>query len=426
MGYGTRGGLMIPVMQVFTSSLSLTFATGLPAVLRERGYALTVVASGEEKLREFCEQQGCDGINIEMKRGISPRNDLGPTAELIRVLRERRPEIVHVSTPKASLLGLIAATAAGTHHRLYQIRGSVLETATGRMRTLLKGVERTCCTLATAVLCQSDSLRRSLVAQQLASPERLFVALSGSNGVDAQTRFNPERIPPADTARLRKELNIADGATVVLFVGRLVGDKGVGELHRAWEAIARSHPDAVLVLVGPFEERDGVTPETRQFLESESTVRLVGVDWEVAPYYALADLLVLPTYREGFPNVLLEAGAMRLPVVATRVDGCVDAVVDGSTGTLVAARDAQALQQAIVRYLDEPELRQRHGAAARTRVIERFDRRVMQHAIADIYDHLLGRPRHKDAVLDPSLLAAWSTGGPLKQLTSPRLHRFRS
>ena len=163
------------------------------------------------------------------------------------------------------------------------------------------------------------------------------------------------------------------------------------ELTSAWSQLSVAYPDARLVIVGPWEPRDPVPDDVRQTLEQHPAVCLVGASREVREWYALADVVVLPTYREGFPNVLLEAGAMRKPVVATRVDGCVDAVEEDRTGILVEPRDAQALAHAIARYLSDPGLREAHGAAARKRVETLFDRRAIWGAIADIYVRIASR-----------------------------------
>jgi glycosyltransferase involved in cell wall biosynthesis len=173
------------------------------------------------------------------------------------------------------------------------------------------------------------------------------------------------------------------------YVGRLVTDKGIAELWQAWTVLRERHPDLHLLLVGPFEDTDPVPPAVRQGLETDPRVHLAGMDWNTPPLYAAMDLLVLPTYREGFPNVLLEGASMGLPVVATRVPGCVDAVRDGETGTLVPARDPAALAAALDAYVADPALRRARGRAGRARVAAEFRQEVVWEGIFAEYDRLL-------------------------------------
>lgn len=415
------------VVQIYTTPVSLTFARGLAATMRERGYELIVVTGQGDELAEFGEREQVEVYEVPMERGISPRRDVAPTLQLVRLLRKLRPDIVHVSTPKASLLGLSAAVLARSPIRLYQIRGSLLASnSSGLGRGPLWTVEALCCSLATAILCQSASLRRSLVNEGVAAADRLLVPLGGSNGVDTRGRFNPDTVDADRVEALRLRLGLPPGAPVLLFIGRLVGDKGVRELVAAWRRLELQNPELRMVMVGPFEERDSLDAQTCDYLRTHPRISLVGLDWDVAPYLSLATMLVLPTYREGFPNVLLEAAAMRVPVVATQVDGCVDAVVDGVTGVLVPARDADALHDAIADGLQNPDVLRARGIAARERAVRFFERSTMQNAMVDIYDHLLGiRSREEPPLIPQPTLDAWSTGRlRVRDIRLPRLRRF--
>jgi glycosyltransferase involved in cell wall biosynthesis len=223
------------------------------------------------------------------------------------------------------------------------------------------------------VLCNSQSMRLTAIAERLCPPEKIQVLLGGSsNGVDATERYNPDIVGAAARKAIRRRFGIPDDAVVIGFVGRIVRDKGVVELLDAWRAIRYEQPGVQLLMIGPFESEDPVPAAVKRSLQEDPRVHLAGEDWNTPPLYAAMDLVVLPTYREGFPNVPLEAAAMRLPVVATRIPGCVDAVADGATGTLVPPRDARGLAQAMRNYLADPDLRRQHGAAGRERVLRDF------------------------------------------------------
>jgi glycosyltransferase involved in cell wall biosynthesis len=220
---------------------------------------------------------------------------------------------------------------------------------------------------------------------------KIRVLAGGSgNGVDAEGRFNPDGQPSEARAEVRRRLGIPAGAPVILFVGRVVRDKGVSELAAAWREIREEYSDAHLILVGPVEAEDPVPPQAWEVLLDDPRIHLTGMQKDAASFYALADLVVLPTYREGFPNVLLEAAAMALPVVATRVGGCVDAVEENATGILVEPRDARELGGAIRRYLDNPGLRRAHGRAARQRALRTFRPSAIWEGLHGEYLRLLG------------------------------------
>ncbi|MBD0320537.1 MAG: glycosyltransferase family 4 protein, partial [Gemmatimonadetes bacterium] len=317
------------LVHVTTVPDSLAFFIGQVGWMKARGIEVHALSSPGPLLDEFGRREGIATHAVEMPRRISPGHDLGAVRRMVRALRGIRPHVVHSHTPKGGLLGMIAARAAGVPVRIYHIRGLPFMTATGRRRALLRWTEKVACGLAHQVLCVSHSIRQVAIDEGLCPPEKIRVLLGGSgNGVDATGRFSPERHGPETRRELRARLGIAPGAPVLGFVGRVVRDKGIVELAAAWAALREEYPDAHLLLVGPEEPRDPVPAATLDALRSDPRVHLTG-QADAGPWYAAMDLLVFPSHREGFPNVPLEAAAMGLPVVATRIPGCTDAVADG-------------------------------------------------------------------------------------------------
>jgi lipopolysaccharide/colanic/teichoic acid biosynthesis glycosyltransferase/glycosyltransferase involved in cell wall biosynthesis len=335
------------------------------------GVSVEAISSPGERLDSFGARHGIGVHRVAMSRRITPIGDLIAVARLWKIMRRLRPDVVHASTPKAGLLGMIAAFLAGVPARVFHNLGLPHLSARGPKRLILSLSSRITCVLAHRVFCVSDSMLQA--TREFVAPDRLVVLGHGSvDGVEGEKRFNPGRVSAGVGAAFRRNNNIPADATVVTFLGRLVRDKGLTELSQAWRIISRGHPSAYLVLGGEFEPQDPIPTDTRQWLAAHPKVRRCGFVRDTPALYKASDLVVLPTYREGFGNVVIEAGAMALPVVATRVPGCIDSVVEGVTGALVEARDAVSLADAIRAYLVDPALRLKHGQAGRDRVLRSF------------------------------------------------------
>lgn len=401
----------VRLVHVVTVPESFVFLRGQVRHMHARGFRVTGVSSAGPYQAAFAREEPVELLTVEMPRRITPLHDLGAVSRLARAIRRIRPHIVHAHTPKGGLLGMLAARVAGVPVRVYHMRGLPFMTATGGRRRLLVATERVACALADRVICVSHTVREAAVAHGLCAPGKIVTLAGGSgNGVDATGRYAPRADDAARRASVRRAWGVPADAPVILFVGRLVIDKGVQELAAAWARVREAHPDAHLVLAGPEEAQNAVPSSVLDALRGDARVHLLGHLAEPRDAYVAADVVALPTYREGFPNVLLEAAAMRLPVVSTRVPGCVDAVVDEVTGLLVPARDARALADALTRYLDDPALGAAHGAAARARVLRDFDQRRIWEALHGEYLALLaarGLP-----IPDAGAIATAPTRGP--------------
>jgi glycosyltransferase involved in cell wall biosynthesis len=380
----------ITLTHITTVPQTLGFFRGQVDFMRARGMVLTAVSSPGAMLDHFAATQGVPVQAVEMPRRITLRQDVVAIWRLYHLLRTIRPHIVHAHTPKAGLLGMIAAWLARVPVRIYHIRGLPLMTAMGGKRHLLSWTERISCRLAHQVLCVSHSIRDVALEEGLCPSAKIKVLLGGSgNGVDALVRFNPERLPRTARDDIRRRYGIPPGAGVIGFVGRIVRDKGIVELVEAWDALSGEYSDLHMLLVGPFEPQDPVPAEVEKRLRNDPRIHLTDNVSEAATYYTAMDLLVLPTYREGFPNVPLEAASMELPVVATAIPGCIDAVQEGVTGLLVPPREGTALAEATRVYLRDRSLMRAHGQAGRQRVLRDFRQEAIWEALADEYCRLL-------------------------------------
>lgn len=381
---------MIRLVHVTTSPLFLNFFQGQVAYMKQRGFSISVITSPGDLLDQFARREEVGAYPVLMHRRITPLHDLLALARICRILRRIRPHVVHAHTPKGGLLGTVAAWLCRVPVRIYHVRGLPHLASSGVKRRLLRWSEKAACRLAHQVLCVSHSIRQIAVEEGLCPAGKIKVLASGSGqGVDADGRFNPNRFSEQQKQELRSRLGIPQEALVIGFVGRIVRDKGMVELAEAWRHLREDYPQTHLLLVGDYEEQDPVPDAVRNLLNSDPRVHITGWLTDTAPYYAMMHLLVLPSYREGFPNTPLEAAAMELPVVATDIPGTRDAVENGKTGILVPPYDAEALAQAIHRYLDSPALRQQHGRAGRERVLQLFQQEILWQALYEEYVSLL-------------------------------------
>jgi glycosyltransferase involved in cell wall biosynthesis len=377
-------------VHVVTVPLSLRFLHGQVRFMADHGFLVSCVSAPGPEQAEFLARESVPVYTVPMTRVISPFRDLRSLWQLARLLRRLRPTIVHAHTPKGGLLGMLAAGFARTPVRVYHMRGLPIMSARGARRALLSLAERLSCRLADRVICVSHGLRRLAIAEGLCPEEKIVTLLGGSgNGVDSAGEFNPAGAAEQEGTELRRSLGIAPRDQVIGFIGRLVRDKGIIELAEAWSALRDRFSEAHLLLAGPEENRDAVPPRTIASLRQDPRVHLLGRISSPRRVYAASDLIVLPSHREGFPNVALEAAAMRRAVVATRIEGCDEAVVDGLTGALVPVGDARALAAAMETYLRDRGLRDRHGSAGQERVRQEFRREAIWEALLGEYWALL-------------------------------------
>lgn len=339
-------------------------------------------------LYEISSSEGATSLAIPMEREFRPFEDMVSLWRLYRTMRTARPEVVDVSTPKAGLLGSVAAVLAGVPCRVYTMRGLRLETTAGFKRAALWATEWIACWCSHRVVCASPSLRARAVGLNLVSPAKARILEKGSGGVDAR-RFSLSTRSLRETEDLRGTLGIPRDVPVVGYVGRLVKDKGIRELVEAFQRLRATYPTLRLLLVGDFEPGDPVEPEVRRYIEVGPSIVRPGVVGDTAPYYPLMDVLALPTYREGFPGVPMEAQASGVPVVTTTATGAVDSILDGVTGLLVPVGDAIALANAISKLLADPVLRVHMGNAGRARVERDFRVEAIWSAMADLYRDLM-------------------------------------
>nr|WP_233195082.1 glycosyltransferase family 4 protein [Cryobacterium sp. M91] len=353
---------------------------GFPEYLRDEGWDVHVVSAPGPALSALGTVPGIATHAVAMVRQPSPLQDLRSLIAWHRLLRQVRPNVISVGTPKAALLGGIAGFLAKVPRRIYILRGLRLETCSGMQRRMLAALERISMGVAHDVVSVSESLSRRVVEYGLVSAAKVRVLGHGSsNGVDVEA-FTRDSFAPGKIASLAESLGIVAEVPVIGFVGRLSADKGLTVLSEARALLTQRGVDHQLLVVGGLDEgEDGSLIEAIRF--SGRQMIATGHVHDTRPYFQLMDIFCLPTYREGFPNVVLESAASGVPAVTTDATGAVDSVVTEITGLIVAVGSATELADALERLIADESLRSRMGEAARIRVTAQFDR-------ADVWDRL--------------------------------------
>ncbi len=361
--------------------------SGRLRALKAAGFRVVLISSPGAWLDRIARDEAVEAIPILIRRRIAPLADLVSLLRLCRVLQRLQPDVTEFSTPKAGLLGNLAARVCRVPVRVYMLRGLRLETLVGLKRLILLLAERVASACAQHVVCNSRSLRAQALALRIAPPRKLHLIGSGSSsGVDID-RFSP------GPGELRNTLGISRHAPVIGFVGRLTRDKGIPELIDAFDEVLNVVPSARLLLVGWFDHsEDSLSPALRQRILSHRQIVFTGYVADTAPYYKAMDLMVLPTWREGFPNVVLEAAASGIPVVTTIATGSRDAVIPEVTGLLIPAGYPPAIAESLLRLIRNPEDRLRMGHAARAWVIDRFVNGRVMGLTVGFYRQLLDNP----------------------------------
>lgn len=374
---------------------------GQLAFLQQQGFEVVVICSPDHGLEKFARLEGVAFHTVNMRREPSPFRDLVNLVQIAWLMFRLKPQIVNAGTPKGGLLGMISAWIARVPVRIYTLRGLRLETTHGWKRWILNASEKIASACSHQVVCNSESLREIYVRLGMTSRSKTTVLGSGSgNGVDVKRfEFNSQHRKKAE--EVRSSLGIPTSATIIGYVGRLTRDKGIEELVKAYSQLSAVEPEIYLLLIGGFEAGDAVDPEIIQQVEQHPRIFVTGLLLEITHYYSLFDIVVLPSYREGFPNVALEAAAAQLPIVGYRATGTVDAVEHGVTGELVPVGSVNQLAAAIRKLIRDKPLSARMGQAARERVCREFAREKVWQAWTDCYQgHLLKRGLAAAAICD--------------------------
>lgn len=371
------------LIKVSTVPMSLdSFCRGQLQMLSQY-YDVVAVSSPEPELKMIAEREGVRTIAVPMERHISLFKDLRSLWQMVRVFRREKPDIVHSMTPKAGLISMIAAWICRVPVRMHTYTGLVFPTATGLMKQILIFTDSILCFCATDINPESLGVKEDLQRYHITKKPLRLIANGNVRGVDmSYYDCTPEVMAKAESLRRSDTFTFC-------FVGRLVGDKGVNELVEAFDRLHREIPATRLLLVGPYENAlDPLKPQTDERIRKGDGIETVGSQKDPRPYYATSDALAFPSYREGMPNVVLEAGALGLPSIVTDINGSREIIRQGYNGVIIPPHDANALYQAMRDFTVNRDETARLAANARKNIADRYEQQMIWQALLAEYRRL--------------------------------------
>ncbi len=371
------------VIRISTIPLSLNLLLKGQLKMLSAEYEVVAVSSPGEELEEVARREGVRTVSVPIERHIAPFKDLVTLFRLVQLFRKERPWMVHSLTPKAGLLAMMAAWMCRVPVRIHTFTGLVFPTATGLTQKILMTTDRITCGCATLVNPEGEGVKRDLERFGITKKPLHIIGNGNINGIDLM-HFDRTAEVEAEAAKYRME-----GCTTFCFVGRMVHDKGMNELVSAFRRLYEADRRVRLILVGPFEDALGpVLPETKEQILHHEAIRFMDFQKDIRPFLAASDIFVFPSYREGFPNVVIQAGAMGLPCIVTDINGCNEIIREGVNGIIIPPRDEDALFKAMERLLKEADERKRMARNARKLIASRYGREELWKRLMETYKSL--------------------------------------
>lgn len=363
------------------------FCKGMLKELSEK-YEVVALSSPGEPLDRVREREGVRTIAVPMERHISLMKDLKALLAMIKTLRKECPYMIHSMTPKAGLLCMVAGKLTGVPVRIHTFTGLVWPTSTGLKRKILMLTDKLTCACATNIIPEGQGVKNDLIAGKITKKPLKVLGYGNVMGVDME-HFS--RRP--EVLKLAEELNLRDDSKFTfLFVGRIVRDKGINELVSAFDRLQKENENVRLVLVGPYEDSlDPIADSSRKIIANNPSISAVGGKRgeELLAYYSVADCFVMPSYREGFPNTVLEAGAMGLASIVTDINGSREIIVDGENGMIVPPQNEERLYHAMKVMLTLPADREKLAGKARKMIADRFEQGFVRKCLYEYYDEVI-------------------------------------
>jgi glycosyltransferase involved in cell wall biosynthesis len=349
------------------------------------------ISSNEKELLEVNEIEGIRTISLDMSREITPIKDFTSLIKMIIILLKEKPDIVHTHTPKAGIIGMVASWICRIPYRLHTVAGLPVMEAVGKKKKLLLLVEKLTYFCATNIYPNSIGLEDYILENKLTKKEKLkIIGYGSSNGIDTNYfQRTDEVIEKASELKIKFDL---ENKFVFSFVGRIVKDKGIDELLYAFNRLSKEYENIKLLLIGKFEDDlDPISNESKNILDKNDFIINVGFQNDIRPYLVASNCFVLPTYREGFPNVVLQSCSMELPCIVTNINGCNEIIQNNENGIIVEPKNQKELYRAMENFLDDNCLVKKLSSNTRLNIIEKYDRQQFFKYLLDEYNRILNK-----------------------------------
>jgi glycosyltransferase involved in cell wall biosynthesis len=349
-------------------------------------YFNVIAVSGEDyHLLQVIEREKVTTVSISIKREISPVQDVISLVKLYKLFKKEKPLIVHSITPKAGLLSMVAAYFARVPVRIHTFTGLVFPSKTGVMKQLLITMDRILCKCATHIYPEGQGVKHDLIKFKITTKPLKVLANGNINGIDLEY-FNPKNILETSLLKLRTSLGIETNDFVFIFIGRIVADKGINELIAAFSKISKNNNNAKLLLVGPIENLlNPISKASILEIQNNSNIISTGYQEEVRDYLALSKALVFPSYREGFPNVVLQSGAMGLPSIVSNINGCNEIIINNYNGIIIPIKNEITIFDAMQLLLEDEMIYHSLQSNARLSIENRYDQQLVWKALLEEY-----------------------------------------
>jgi glycosyltransferase involved in cell wall biosynthesis len=353
-------------------------------------YYKIIAVSGEGiDLDEVKDREGVEIKMINMERNISVFRDIKALCNLYCYFKKEKPVVIHSMTPKAGLLSMVAGWMTGVPVRLHMFTGLIFPSKTGLFQKVLILMDRLLCACATTVYPEGEGVKRDLIRYRITHKSLKVIGNGNLNGIDT-AYFSLTSLSVESMIKFRNTWNVGGDDFVFIFIGRLVKDKGINELVSAFKQINKQFPQTKLLLVGNEEPKhDPLGTDTIETIRNHPSIISAGFQNDVRPFLAIANVLVFPSYREGFPNVPMQAGAMGLPSIVTDVNGCNEIIIHEKNGLIVQPKNQFAIEEPMVRLLKDKKLYNTLAANAREFIVSRYDQQTLWNLIKEEYDDQL-------------------------------------
>lgn len=381
----------IKIIRTATVALSLDVLLNGQLKYLDQHFEVIGVSGQDHHLDQVKSREHVKTIAVKMARPIHPVQDVKSLFRLYRVFKKEKPQIVHSITPKAGLLSMIAANFAGVPIRIHTFTGLLFPYKSGFFQWLLLTMDKVLCQFATHIIPEGQGVKNDLIKFKVTKKPLEVIAFGNVNGINTK-HFHPDLIPSDDVQKFNEKHTIKPTDKVFVYIGRKVRDKGNEELIQAINRLAKVYPNLKLIYVGPYEETDSLSQSTHQLIDELTKNNVIipfGFEKDIRLFLKVADVLILPSYREGFPNILLQALAMETPCIATNICGCDEIIQNNQNGFLIQKQSETELYEAIEKYILDDDLVNQQKPYTRSMIREKYDNAVVWSALLNYYNKMI-------------------------------------